>query len=87
MMYAIYKTIKYTAEEINASIDRCEELPGIQTSLYADGWVVAEPEDMHVEDWHRNKDDYRIECLEIPQIDAYDRVIPKNDGKLLFIKD
>ena len=63
MNYAIYKTLDITAKEINDSINNCIELDGIEVSMYADGWIIAEPSDLNVEDWSRNTGDYRIEQL------------------------
>lgn len=65
MNYAIYKTLEFTAKEINDSINNCIELDGIEVSMYADGWIVAEPSDLHVERWTRNKEDYRIESITV----------------------
>ena len=94
MKYAIHKSIPYTAEQINDSINRGEELPGVETSIYADGWVIADPAGSHVEDWTRNKEDYRIETLACKDIEngdediIYDRVVPGEDGNsIIFVKE
>lgn len=93
MKYAIHKSIKYTAEDINKAIENCKELPGVETSLFADGWIIADPSGVHIADWSRSKDDYRIETY-MPETDGndakeeivYDRVVFE-DGKIVLIKD
>ena len=64
MKYAIYKTLDITAKDIDDCINNCTELEGIEVSLYSDGWIIAEPDYLHVEPWSRRKEDYRIETID-----------------------
>ena len=93
MKYAIHKSIKYTAKEIHDAIDNCKELPGVETSIYADGWVIADPIGEYIADWSRRKDDYKFESYEPEKVGdeteeeiSYDRVAFEN-GKIILIKD
>ena len=62
--FAIHKSLPYTAREVYQSIeDMTGELSGSVSSLWADGWTILDPEGVRIEDWTRNKDDYRIEYL------------------------
>ena len=61
--YAIHKSLNVTAEDIQKAIEECRDIPGVKTALYADGWIIAEPEDMHVEEWSRDVRDYNIETM------------------------
>ena len=60
--FFIHNSISYTGEEIAASIENMKELPGVYTSTYSDGTVIADPRP-NIEDWTRNKEDYRVEEL------------------------
>jgi len=78
--YAIHKSLDVTAEEVDKAINECREVPGTKTEMYADGWIIVEPEDMHMEPWTRNTKDYNIETL-------YDDAPVETIDEICLIKD
>lgn len=61
--FAIHKSLPYSAREVDKSIEEERELPGSWSSVYADMWTIVDPDGVEINDWERNKEDYRIEYL------------------------
>ena len=63
MKYAIHKSLNISARDINDSINDCREIDGVEVSIYKDGWIIAEPSNLEVKEWQRNREDYHIETI------------------------
>lgn len=63
MKYAVYKTLTLSAKEIVDCIQSCRDMDDVEITIYRDGWIVAEPKNLVVYPWSRNKDDYRFETI------------------------